>query len=132
MAIETIVTLGLLGVSTLISVFSLIKAGKRKSSNTTSTDQNTNEQVGNSENSCENNKGFFETFQETLGSLIGNIESAENLFNAISTGKTGNLKLSDVLSKIKVDCLTKGEVFDESYWKSIIEKLISFTKNVNK
>lgn len=131
MAIETIVTLGLLGLSTLISVFSLIKTGKRKS-NTTSTNQDTTEQTENTENNSECSKNFFERFQETLSSLIGNIDCAENLFNAISTGKTGNLKLSNVLDKIKVDCLTKGEEYNESYWKTIIDKLIDFTKSVNK
>lgn len=132
MTIETMVTIGLLGLSTILSVFSFIKTGKRKSSNTTSTTENSEEQVNGDETSCESDKSFMERFKETLYSLLNNIDLAENLFNAISTGKTGNLKLSQVLDKIKLDFLSQGKEYDNEFWTEIVNSLVCFTKQVNK
>lgn len=51
-----------------------------------------------------------------------------------STGRTvqlGTQKLAEVLSKIKIDCMTEGVEYDESFWKTKIESLIDFSKVVN-
>ncbi len=44
---------------------------------------------------------------------------------------TGVQKLTEVLSKIKIDCMTEGVEYDEKYWKEKIEELIKFSKVVN-
>lgn len=44
---------------------------------------------------------------------------------------TGVQKLTEVLSKIKIDCMTEGVEYDEKYWKEKIEELIQFSKVVN-
>lgn len=43
----------------------------------------------------------------------------------------GDLKLENVLSKIRTDCLENGVKYDENDWRYYIENLISFTKYVN-
>ena len=44
---------------------------------------------------------------------------------------TGVQKLAEVLSKIKIDCMTEGVEYDEKYWTDKIEELIKFSKVVN-
>ena len=43
----------------------------------------------------------------------------------------GDIKINDVLTKIKQDCISAGRTFDEQMWRYFIERLIEFTKNVN-
>lgn len=43
----------------------------------------------------------------------------------------GDLKLENVLSKIRTDCLENDVKYDENDWRYYIENLISFTKYVN-
>lgn len=77
-------------------------------------------------------KSIGQTFKSTLEKVIGYIETAEKKFNSISTGKTGVMKLQEVLQMLKVDCLTENIEFDEQYWISIIEKIVeimNFNKN---
>ena len=45
--------------------------------------------------------------------------------------QTGVQKLTEVLSKIKIDCMTEGIEYDEKYWVDKIEELIKFSKVVN-
>lgn len=62
------------------------------------------------------------------------IVSAEQFYNSIvpnSMQKTGGHKLAYVLDKVKMDCLTHNEEYDENSAISEIEKLIDMTKQVN-
>ena len=43
----------------------------------------------------------------------------------------GDIKINDVLTKIKQDCISAGRTFDEEMWRYFIHRLIEFTKNVN-
>lgn len=43
----------------------------------------------------------------------------------------GDLKLENVLSKIRTDCLEQGVKYDEGYWRSYIEQMIDFSKVIN-
>lgn len=116
MSIEVIVPTVILVIMAIIAlIVTIIKKGKRKKCVELTTTE----------------KPFLQEFRDTFMSLIDNVSSAEELFNSISTGKTGTLKLKDVLNNIKVDCLTKGEEYNEEYWKEIIQRLINCTKTVN-
>lgn len=78
------------------------------------------------------NSTFLDRFKETLKKITTYSINAEKVFQSIGTGKFGNTKLEEVLNKIKVDCLANGNSYDEETWKSIINNLINFSKNVNK
>ena len=41
------------------------------------------------------------------------------------------MKLNDVLSQIKIDCLNQGVAFDSEFWTARINKFIDLTKKVN-
>lgn len=79
-----------------------------------------------------NSKPFLERFKETLKKVTTYSLNAEKVFENLQHGKFGSTKLEEVLNKIKVDCLSNGENFDEESWKTIVNNLISFSKNVNK
>lgn len=70
-------------------------------------------------------------FKNTLDKILNLTLNAETLFGAITTGKVGEMKLQDVISKLQIDCLSNGEEFDEQSMKDIISDLISWSKKVN-
>lgn len=43
----------------------------------------------------------------------------------------GDLKLENVLGKIRTDCLEQGVTYDEGYWRGYIEQMIGFSKVIN-
>ena len=63
------------------------------------------------------------------------IINAEQFYNQIcgkaSGIKTGQQKLSQVLDKIKIDCLSEDVDYDEERAKSMVNNLIELTNNVN-
>lgn len=71
--------------------------------------------------------------------LLGYMEVAESTYstfknlaqNAGISSKFGATKLSDVLGKIRSDCLTSGVEYDNSYWEDKVNRLVSFSKKVN-
>lgn len=71
--------------------------------------------------------------------LLGYMEVAESTYstfknlaqNAGMNSKFGATKLSDVLGKIRSDCLTSGVEYDNSYWEDKVNRLVSFSKKVN-
>lgn len=76
-------------------------------------------------------------WQDFLARMKNNItyyiSIAEKAFKGMKglVDNYGELKLENVLSKIRTDCLEQGVKYDESYWRNYIENLISFTKYVN-
>lgn len=66
--------------------------------------------------------------------IIKYMQGAETMFGSLTSvgSKSGALKETDVLNKLKIDCLTRGIVFDEQLAKNKIKELIEFSKTVNK
>lgn len=73
--------------------------------------------------------------RQILDKLPTYIIAAEQLYNSIvpsSMQKTGAQKLAYVLDKVKIDCLTNGEKYDEDYITGKVNELVDLTKQVNK
>ena len=65
---------------------------------------------------------------------IDYIEIAEDkykTFKRMGSANTSEMKLNDVLSQIKIDCLNQGVTFDAEFWTARINKFIDLTKKVN-
>lgn len=65
---------------------------------------------------------------------IDYIEIAEDkykTFKRMGSSNTSEMKLNDVLSQIKIDCLNQGVAFDAEFWTARINKFIDLTKKVN-
>lgn len=83
-----------------------------------------------------------EIFSENL-TLVNNVKDklldymivAEEKFKTmiVNGNKTeiSKMKESDVLTQIKLDCLTAKIPYDETYWKEEIAKLCKKTKKIN-
>ena len=69
-------------------------------------------------------------FDKIYAKIPEYMEVAENMYNTIGS-KLGSSKLSDVLNKIKMDCVSNNKEYDETFWKDKIEKFVDFSKNVN-
>lgn len=73
------------------------------------------------------------------GNILDYIEAAENTYksfkemakNAGLNSKFGSAKLTDVLNKLKTDCLTSGIEFDTAEWTAKVKRLVDFSKKVN-
>ena len=65
--------------------------------------------------------------------VIKYMQTAETVFKQLSSvgTKLGNLKETDVLNKIKLDCFSKGVDYNEELAKEKIKELIEFSKTVN-
>lgn len=73
-----------------------------------------------------------DVWQIVVNGALAFVEDAENVFNTISNGKAGPLKLDRVLSKIKELCLDEGVTYDKEYWTNFIEtvvKIMNIDKN---
>lgn len=76
-------------------------------------------------------------WQDFLARMKSNItyyiSIAEKAFKGMKglVDNYGELKLENVLSKIRTDCLEQGVKYEEYYWRDYVENLISFTKAVN-
>lgn len=79
----------------------------------------------------EQNISFFDILNNNI---IEYMQCAETLYSQVSSvgSKTGVLKESDVLNKIKIDCLSNGVEYNEDIAKNKIKELIEFSKTVNK
>lgn len=77
--------------------------------------------------------GWLEFLSTMANKVIEYIEIAEKTFKGYKgiIDNYGDIKLNDVLNKIKQDCISAGRTYDEWYWKSFVERMISFTNNVN-
>lgn len=111
MGTYTIVSLSLAGTSIILNI--IIALARKKAKDKT---------LG-----AEDNVSFI----DKLSKILSYVTSAEKLFNSISKNKTGELKLQDVITKLKVDCLENGKTFNEDEYNSIVNKLITFSKEVN-
>ena len=106
-------------VTTIISFYK-----KRKTNNAT--------QEGELKQTTTNSvKEFYELFKTNLQNIIGYVTGAEKFYNSITTGKVGSYKLENVLQKIQLDCLNRGEEFDKDYWTNIVDNIVS-VMNINK
>lgn len=74
---------------------------------------------------------FSKLFKTNLEKVIGYVIGAEKFYNSITTGKVGDYKLENVLQKIQVDCMSKGETFDKDYWTEIVNNIVA-VMNTNK
>lgn len=84
------------------------------------------------ENLVEHND--FMSFMSTMtNKVMEYIMIAEKTFSGYKglIDNYGDIKINDVLTKIKQDCISAGRTFDEEMWRYFIERLIEFTKNVN-
>lgn len=77
--------------------------------------------------------GWLEFLSTMANKVIEYIEIAEKTFKGYKgiIDNYGDIKLNDVLNKIKQDCISAGRTYDEWYWKGFVERMISFTNNVN-
>lgn len=89
-----------------------------------------------SKNSCEFDKSDCKSIsQEIISKIPQYMVAAEQLYNALvpnGVQKTGAQKLSYVLDKIKIDCLSANMEYNEDEVTKEVEKLIDLTKQVNK
>ena len=137
--IITYIILGLGIASTVISValtvLNQIKSRRKATVDIVDSDNNkvgaTTSADGNKTHN-KRRKGGLEIATETLEKILEYITSAEQLFNSYAVGKCGDKKLATVLQNIKVDCLSNKEKFDETKWTEVVNKLVQFTKTVNK
>ena len=135
----TYIILGLGIASTVISValtvLNQIKSRRKATVDIVDSDNNkvgaTTSADGNKTHN-KRSKGGLEIATETLEKILEYITSAEQLFNSYAVGKCGDKKLATVLQNIKVDCLSNKEKFDETKWTEVVNKLVEFTKTVNK
>lgn len=84
------------------------------------------------ENLVEHND--FMSFMSTMtNKVMEYIMIAEKTFSGYKglIDNYGDIKINDVLTKIKQDCISAGRTFDEEMWRYFIQRLIEFTKNVN-
>lgn len=84
------------------------------------------------ENLVEHND--FMSFMSTMtNKVMEYIMIAEKTFKGYKglIDNYGDIKINDVLTKIKQDCISAGRTFDEEMWRYFIQRLIEFTKNVN-
>lgn len=84
------------------------------------------------ENLVEHND--FMSFMSTMtNKVMEYIMIAEKTFSGYKglIDNYGDIKINDVLTKIKQDCISAGRTFDEGMWRYFIQRLIEFTKNVN-
>lgn len=84
------------------------------------------------ENLVEHND--FMSFMSTMtNKVMEYIMVAEKTFGGYKglIDNYGDIKINDVLTKIKQDCISAGRTFDEEMWRYFIQRLIEFTKNVN-
>lgn len=69
-------------------------------------------------------------FDKIYSKIPEYMEIAETMYNTIGS-KLGTSKLADVLSKIKMDCISNNTEFDEEFWKTKVEEYVDFSKKVN-
>ena len=72
-----------------------------------------------------------DVWQIVVDGALAFVEDAENVFNTISNGKAGPLKLDRVLSKIKELCLDEGVTYDKEYWTNFVESVVKIM-NIDK
>ena len=72
-----------------------------------------------------------DVWQIVVNGALAFVEDAENVFNTISNGKAGPLKLDRVLSKIKELCLDEGVTYDKEYWTNFVESVVKIM-NIDK
>lgn len=76
-------------------------------------------------------------WQDFLATMKNNITYyiaiAEKAFKGMKglVDNYGELKLENVLSKIRTDCLEQGVKYEEYYWRDYVEKMIDFSKRIN-
>lgn len=135
MELYSIISLGLAGLATVLSIITTARKNKRATTMANCSVETTVEDCENSdivgevstETPINNNKVFGEKLQK----ILEYITNTEKIYNAITTAKVGKMKLQDVLTKLKVDSLDNGEKFDSDLWTTVINNLITFSKNVN-
>ena len=128
MVITEILYYAILSVSVLISVYLTIRASveKKKRTKNVSSDGKTDNETCESDNEP--------VSLRIIKNLPQWISSAEKLYNSIVPSglqKTGSQKLEYVLDKVKIDCLSHNEIFDEEAVTKEIETLVNLTNEVN-
>lgn len=73
---------------------------------------------------------FFNTMRYKVMNYIGIAEKAYSGLKGV-VGNYGDVKLENVLSKIRTDCAEQGVEYDEDSWKHYINSLIAFTNEIN-
>lgn len=66
-----------------------------------------------------------------LPEYISVAEEKYKAFKRMGSSNTGEMKFSDVLSQIKIDCLNNNIDFDLDFWTKQINDLVDFSKKVN-
>lgn len=74
-----------------------------------------------------NENSFFEEFAYKAVELINN---AENMFKKFGVSKAGELKLDNVLTKLRTYITDRGCTFDEEKWTSFIKDIVNTGNNI--
>lgn len=74
-----------------------------------------------------NENSFFEEFANKAVELINN---AENMFKKFGVSKAGELKLDNVLTKLRTYITDRGCTFDEEKWTSFIKNIVNTGNNI--
>lgn len=77
--------------------------------------------------SAANENSFFEEFAYKAVELINN---AENMFKKFGVNKAGELKLDNVLTKLRTYITDRGCTFDEEKWTSFIKDIVNTGNNI--
>lgn len=77
--------------------------------------------------SVANENSFFEEFAYKAVELINN---AENMFKKFGVNKAGELKLDNVLTKLRTYITDRGCTFDEEKWTSFIKDIVNTGNNI--
>lgn len=117
MAIMDIVYLALVVICVIISLISTIIAMRKRKANATSVDPVESTDSG----------SFFEEMFIKTTELMGN---AEFMFKKLGISDCGELKLDNVLEKLRSYAQSKGYTFDETKWKSVVNYLVSFANDI--
>ena len=114
MSIQTIISAVIFVFSAILTIITTIKARKTKTTEDSKT------------------SNFW---TELFTKIPEYIKTAEQFFNQIagkaSGIKTGAQKLTQVLDKIKIDCLTAGVEYNEQKATDMVNSLVDLTNNVN-
>ena len=121
--IGNILPTALLCVSVLISVLSFVLAVRKRLKSSPTKQVNGNDE--------QNKPSAIETALDVLETVRGYMVSAEGLYNSMVVGKSGQMKLQDVIKNLKVDALTNGEQFDEDGYTEFINEIVDITHQIN-
>ena len=77
--------------------------------------------------SVANESSFFEEFANKAVELINN---AESMFKKFGVSKAGELKLDNVLTKLRTYITDRGCTFDEEKWTSFIKNIVNTGNNI--